>query len=236
MGAIPEVASRILAQSELRVEIAAQNMSNATTPGYKRRLYFQEMLSNAAAPGLAAASDASATDFSAGKLSNTGNPFDLAIEGEGFFQVRDTSDRVLYTRGGQFNRDADGRLVSPAGLVLQAEGGGDLILKGGDLKIAADGMVLEDGEPTARIALAAFDAPGGARAEGGAFALPESQTRAAGRATVRQGMLETSNVTTGSEMISIMEAVRRAEAGQKLVNLYDDLLGRALQTFGQVGS
>jgi flagellar basal-body rod protein FlgG len=229
---ITEVAAQLMARAEQRAEIAAQNIANASTPGYRRRVAFAEML--AAAPGAGAATQlSSAADFSAGQLVRTDSPTDLGIAGEGFFAVR-SGEATLYTRQGQFRRDAEGRLATAQGMVLQSAEGGDVTVGDAPFEVAADGTVTRDGIPLARIALVAFDETGLlAPAGNGAFAAGDLASRPAEAAMVRQGMLETSNVNMGDEMVAMMEAVRRAETGQRLVTTYDDLMGRALNLFGQ---
>jgi flagellar basal body rod protein FlgG len=71
--------------------------------------------------------------------------------------------------------------------------------------------------------------------EAGLFSAPDDQVTPMADVTVKQGMLESSNVSTADEMIAIMSAVRQAQAGQHLINVYDDLMGRAISTFGQSG-
>ncbi len=174
------------------------------------------------------------TDFSAGKPINTSNPFDLAIVGDGFFCVR-SPEGLLYTRQGQFRRDSDGRVVTAQGYALQSQSGGDLTLQGAAMQVQADGTVLEDGEARARLAIVDVkDRQSMTYADGGMFKVPDAAVAPMDAPTVRQGMLEASNVSTGDEMVSIMEALRQAESGQRLVTLYDDLMGRALTVFGQV--
>lgn len=233
MTQITEVAAQILSRAERRAEVAAQNITNASTPGYRRRIGFDEALA-ANAPSFAPAAAArDVMDFTAGQLGTTGNPTDFAIAGDGFFAVR-SDDATLYTRQGQFRRDETGRLVTADGLALQTLDGGDLIVGDGDFQVSADGVVTRGGEAIGRIALYDFD-------DRNALALQRAGVFTAGAAEpvrveqpgIRQGMLEGSNVNTGDEMVAMMEAVRRAETGQRLVNTYDDLMGRALNLFGQ---
>ena len=174
------------------------------------------------------------TDFSSGKILETGNSSDFAIAGRGFFVVAGPDGQLVYTRQGQFHRNADGRLVTGAGQAVQLDGGGDLVLHGDTFKVTADGVVLEDGEPRAKLAIVDFTDPIAAtRTEGGGFSAPEGMVVAVSSPSIRQGALESSNVSNGDEMVAVMEALRRAEAGQRLINVYDDLMGRALTTFGQ---
>ncbi len=233
MGDFIDIAGGILSRSEQRVEIAAQNVANITTPGYKRRISFSELVASGAGDAQTTSGISSYVDFAPGKAMDTTNPYDLAITGDGFFAVR-SGDRVLYTRAGQFQRAADGRVTTASGLPLQVQGGGDLVLKGAAFEVTEDGTVLEEGEPVARLAVVAFtDTAAVTPADGGLFAAPDDLVVEVKRPAVRQGALESSNVSTGDEMVSIMEALRRAESGQRLVGVYDDLMGRALTAFGQ---
>jgi len=235
MGMV-ELGGIIIAQATQRVESAAQNMANMTTPGYKARLRFQGLVDNSQAGLVTAPSasqdDVSAIDFTAGKLQHTGNPLDLAISGAGFFTVR-TEDGILYTRSGQFSRDAEGRLITPDGAVLQSSGG-DVQVDGGNISILPDGTVQQNGQPVTQLAIAVFDDPRVLKPVGaGLFSAPSGAARDAAGQQIRQGMLEASNVTTASEMVSLMAGLRSAETGQRVVQIYDDLMGRALTAFGQ---
>ena len=228
MGDVIDIVAGVLGQSERRVEIAAQNIANISTPGYKRRVSFSSL---AAAKGNVIEAP-STVDFSPGKAIATQNPSDLAIMGKGFFQVR-SDQGVFYTRQGQFQVDKQGHLVTPQGYVLQTQEGGDLVLQGGAFQVQADGTVLEDGDPVGTVGVVDIDTSAAVPVQDGLFSAPASATKASSAPVVRQGMLESSNVSTADEMLGIMEALRRAESAQKVSGVYDDLLGQALSTFGQ---
>jgi flagellar basal-body rod protein FlgG len=230
MGGLVDIAASILARSEKRVETSANNIANVTTTGFKRRIEFSDVLGAATSGDLQRQQQV--TDFTAGKPINTGNPNDLTLLGEGFFAVS-SPDGTFYTRQGQFKRDGEGRLVTAQGFALQLRGGGDLVLKGNDFAVAADGTVSEAGQPVGKLAIVDFERRAAmVRSENGLFAAPEGEAVDVETPSVRQGMLEASNVSTGDEMVMIMEALRRAETGQRIVNVYDDLMGRALTAFG----
>lgn len=233
MTQITEVAAQILSRAERRAEVAAQNITNASTSGYRRRIDFEQTLA-AGGPTFAQTPDSrDALDFTAGQLATTGNLTDLGIAGDGFFAVR-SDDETLYTRQGQFRRDDTGRLVTGEGLALQTLEGGDLIVGDGDFQVSADGVVTRGGEAIGRIALYDFsDRKALSTQRAGTFAAGTAEAVRVEQPGIRQGMLEGSNVNTGDEMVAMMEAVRRAETGQRLVNTYDDLMGRALNLFGQ---
>ncbi|PVM82856.1 flagellar hook-basal body protein [Caulobacter radicis] len=229
MGQYIDYVSSILGQSERRAELAAQNLANLTTPGYKRRIDFAALVGPQAR-----LQTLTGTDFSTGKPVVTENPYDLSLGAEGFFAVR-KDDAVLYTRQGQFKRTEDGRLLTVQGHALQLQGGGDVVVQSASVKITADGVVLDDGQPVGRLAI--VDSPDRskfARAEAGLFSAPTETLAEVENPVVRQGVLESSNVSSGDEMVALMEALRRAESGQRLANVYDDLMGRAITTFGQV--
>jgi flagellar basal-body rod protein FlgF len=233
MGDFIDSAARILAQSQSRVEVSAQNIANGTTPGYKRRLSFSDVIQMEQSIGGTLQRESLKTDVTPGKIIQTDVLTDLALLGGGLFVVRGEGG-TFFTRQGQFSRDTGGRLVGPGGMALQLEGGGDLQIKSAAFSVTADGTVLEDGEPTGRLAIVSVDAAelvdGPA---GGLFAVRNGEPREPGERSVRQGALESSNVTMGEEMVVMMEALRRAESAQRLINVYDDLLGRAIGSFGQ---
>jgi flagellar basal-body rod protein FlgG len=230
MSGLIESATVILGASEKRLEVAARNVANVSTPGYKRSSGFSQLLASTHM-GDAVPDIVERNDFTQGKLISSKNPLDLAINGDGFFQVR-AGDQLLYTRQGQFQLAENGAVVSPQGYVLQQAGGGDLVLDNAAVTILDDGAVLNGGRPVARIGLSA-------PASGAALtALGESHFAAGGtmeevaEPSIRQGMLESSNVAMGDEMVTMMAAMRQAESGARLVQVYDELMGRALATLG----
>lgn len=242
MSGLLESASAILSLQEKRLEVAGQNIANINTAGYKSQIVFSELLS-AGTMGHAAHSNAGdalnvlpvtrvANDLTPGKLTQTDNPLDFAISGVGFFQIN-TSGGIAYTRQGQFQRDANGRLVTSQGAALQAEGGGDLTVNSNTFTVAPDGTVTEDGRPTGRIGIYALgDSRGVQRLAGGIF--KAAAANEADGARIRQGYLESSNVSTAFDMVTMLESVRLAQTAQRLVLTYDDMLGRALSTLGQM--
>ena len=228
-----ESATGILSASERRLENVSNNVSNISTPGFKRQISFEEAMNRG--ESAAAAPLRHRADFSQGQMSRTGNPLDLAISGGGFFRLR-AGDEIVYSRQGQFRVAADGTVVTRQGHVLQQSGGGDLVLERATVEILEDGTVLDGTRPIARIGVYAAADPSALRSLGGSvFAGREEAMEEAPAAAVRQGMVEASNVVLGDEMVAMMATVRQAEGGARLVQIYDDLLGRAITTFGQGG-
>jgi flagellar basal-body rod protein FlgF len=234
MSGLIESATQILSASERRLEIVSNNVANAATPGFKRQVSFSETMVERE---VASARDAlgSRPDLTPGKLDSTGNPLDIALRGAGFFQLRAGGD-LVYSRQGQFSRAADGSVVTPQGHVLQQAGGGDLVIDRAEVRILEDGTVVDEGRPVARIAV--FNAADPLRIAplgGSLYSIPDVSLEETADAGLRQGMIEASNVTLGEEMVEMMASVRQAESGARLVQLYDDLTGRAIAAFGQGG-
>jgi len=230
-------AASLMARETRRVETAAHNIANTATPGFKSEIAFQDALAMPAAPGLPVSADMRlATDFGAGKLMHTGNPFDLAIGGDGFFAVA-APDGTAYTRAGSFHRDDQGRLVTIQGWPLQASGGGDVTVSNGSWHIEPDGTVIDGGNPSTVIDVAHFDDNAKLeRSADGLFLAGQARSLDQGETRVQQGYLEASNVMVGNDMVKVMEAMRRVESGQKLVQTYDDMVGNVLQRLGDMQS
>lgn len=233
MSDLIESARAILSASERRMEATANNVANITTPGFKTQKLYSEVFSeqSSLAPKK---SEYGRADMTQGKLSKTGNPLDLAIGGSGFFRLMDADGATFYSRQGQFKLDSDGRLIDTHGMALQSSEGGDIRLRSSNAKILADGTVLEDDVAVATIDLEAPAAGVQPRAVNGSLFQFAAAERA-DRPQLYQGMVETSNVTLADEMVSMMEAMRSAEGGARLVQTYDDLMGKVVSTIGQGG-
>jgi flagellar basal-body rod protein FlgG len=244
MANVMDVAAIAMGMEMRRVETIAHNIANATTPGFKRQLD-GALAATAAASSTVVAPDGGeeevglaarpVSDFADGKLSRTDSPLHLALSGPGFFVVR-TGSGLAYTRGGVFTRDAEGRLVTPQGGVLQADGG-DLALRSDTFTVTVDGTVIEEQRPVARLMVADFrDRTQLSRGPGGVFLAPEEGQLRIDAPVVRQGFLEMGNVDLGHEMVRMMEAFRRFEMNQRLVQGHDDMIGGAVRRLGDLQS
>jgi flagellar basal-body rod protein FlgG len=232
-----------MADDLYRLNVASQNLANATTAGYKREVVTSRAFVDLLRAGLPAAGAArlipvslpalgSALDVRPGPLTRTGNALDVALEGEGFFELAGDAGPV-FTRQGSFRLDAQGRLTSPAGLPVMGSSG-ELVLARPEPQIDAQGRIFEDGRLAGQLKVVTFAAPreltplGGGlyRAEQAAALAPEA-------AAVRQGFVESSNVAALPEMVRIIELTRRFEAAQRIVQGYDGMLGNAIRTLGE---
>ncbi|WP_375397087.1 flagellar hook-basal body protein [uncultured Sphingomonas sp.] len=234
MSGLIDTATMIMRASSQRIDVAAINVANVSTSGFKRQLRGADAMASATAPFDAALARVR-VDLAAGKLMDTGRPLDLAINGDGYFQLR-AGDRLVYSRQGGFALAADGRVLTPQGYALQQVGGGDLVLDTATFKVAGDGTVLDGDRALGRITVMRAREGSDAEAiDGALFAIRDDAVEDVAAPSLRQGALEASNVLLGDEMISMMGALRGAETGARLVQVYDDLMGKAISTFGQVG-
>ena len=228
------MATDLMARETRRVDIAAQNIANGGTPGYKRAAAFDHVMNDVrrieASPAYATTIS---TDFSPGKLQHTGNPTDLAIQGSGFFQVA-TPEGIAYTRAGAFHRDEQGYLVTAQGWRLQAQDGGDVRVSQRDWQMKPDGTIIDHGVTTMKVFIASFDNEKQLMRSGQGLFKTEQMPQETAHAQLAQGFLETSNTVVGNDMVQIMQAMRRVESGQKLVHAYDDMIGNVLQRLGDM--
>lgn len=231
MGNIVELGGALIIDAGQRLEVTATNIANVTTPGYKSMVPFSTYLSqeSVASDGVRPLPLLSRMD--AGQYRQTDNPLDLAIQGDGLFVVRNEGS-TIYTRAGQFHVDTDGRLVNAGGQALQGQGG-DIVVRSANVEVLADGMVLDGGEPVARIDVVTLVEADAATRVGAGFMTGPDNVQEAETVRIGQGMLETSNVSMAHEMLAMMKLQRQAESGRHLVQAYDDLLGRVLTSFGQ---
>lgn len=227
-----EVASATLSGAERRIEIAARNVANASTPGYKREVAFTEL--SVAPNGYAQTAVLSARQQDQGVLVESGNPLDLAVNGEAFVLVRD-GERFVPSRGGMFKVGADGAVTDAVGRVLQQAGGGDLLLERGDPVIHPDGTVVADDVPTGAIGLYDAGALGTFDPEAGLSGAQLAGLVESEAAELRQGMVERSNVALADEIVGLMQTQRQGEGAAQIIRAYDQLIGQAATTFGRSG-
>jgi len=223
-----------------RLRIISHNLANVSTVAYKRQVGVTQpfdMLLGAKGPRAATAAHpfngvTELTDRSAGTLTHTGNPLDLAIEGDGFFVV-DTGTQEIYTRQGTLRLDTEGTLVNVRGQAVETLSG-PVRLTSPAPAIDAQGNIRDSGAVVAQLKVVTVSNPQSLVPLGnGAYAPTDATaTEPADAARVRQGYTEQSNVVTMHEMINLIETMRHFETSQKFLQGYDGMLQRALTDLG----
>lgn len=223
-AAIYKALSGAVAQMR-HLETASQDLANVNTAGYKRqRLAFSEVLAKKVPPddrpgGLVAIAS-QRTHFGQGQLYGTGNPFDLALEGDGFFIVQ-TGRGERYTRNGSFTLKADGTLITPQGDAVLGEGG-PLVISGNKIEVGADGVVRTDGGEIGRLRFVRFKDQRQSVKEGtNLFFAERDNVVQATELRVVQGSLEQSNVSPVDGMVSLISIHRQFEAYERAMKLMD---------------
>jgi flagellar basal-body rod protein FlgG len=221
-----------MAAQQTNLEVIADNLANADVAGFKLVAASFIDVNAGGTLGLGTANSGKHAIFSQGKLMHSGGPFDVAIDGNGFFRV-ERNGKLAFTRNGEFSRAADGTLRNADGWALR-----DVRIPTDAIavRVAKDGDVAID-EPEhanrsiGRIRLATFAAPEGLQSLGGTVfaATPESGPERridAGRGngpTIAFGMLERSNVSIIESMMQILTAQRAYEANAKGVQAADEM-------------
>jgi flagellar basal-body rod protein FlgF len=248
-------ASGMLAD-QLRQDVIANNLANATTAGFKgdravthafnslllNRLEQGDEIgadrSNESAAqvgtlGLGERVDSVATDLSQGPLRRTGNDLDLAIGGSGFFAVR-TAAGVRFTRDGAFTQNAQGQIVTArAEPVLGINGQPITVPAGAKVTVNEQGSVLADERVVGKVQVTLLDPASLKKAGDDMFTgRPQAQGQ---RGTVNQGYLEQANVSSVREMVDLIATMRSYESSQKTIKAIDETLGKAVNDVGKVG-
>lgn len=245
---------------QTQLDVISHNLANVSTTGYKRAsAVFQDLMyqnlrqvgANANEQtqlptglqlGLGVRTIATSRAFSQGTLQSTTNPMDMAIKGNGFFQVTMPDGSTGYTRDGSFQVDAQGRIVTSSGLPVA--NGVTIPTTATSISVASDGTVTASipNNPAPQnigsISLVHFINPAGLEprgdnlyAETAASGQPNGGTPGTnGLGTIVQGMLETSNVNVVTELVSMIQTQRAYEMNSKAIQTSDQML----QKLGQL--
>jgi flagellar basal-body rod protein FlgF len=178
-----------------------------------------------------------ARDFSQGSMKSTGSPFDLAIEGQGMFQVS-TASGTRFTRDGRFGMDEQGRLTNASGHPVLDSGGGEITLDPtkGAPSVAGDGTISQAGQNLGKIGLVRFASLSALSKDGeglyrnDANLQPEADTT--GR--IKQGMVEGSNVQAVAQITKLIKVSRAYEQLSKLMSTTAELSSRSVERLGRL--
>jgi flagellar basal-body rod protein FlgG len=249
-------ATGMTAQQQI-VDVIANNLANINTTGFKRsQMDFQDLMyiklhpagaevttGSPSPTGLEIGNGVKAAStlrvYTSGEMENTGRPLDLAIEGDGFFQVQMPDGSTAYTRDGSLRMDANGNLVTASGYLLAD--GISIPSDWKSISVGKDGTVsvLTGSSPTptsvGQIQLARFANPAGLSSEGGNL---YTETPASGSAVtgaggtsglgmMQQGFLERSNVQMVTELVRLITAQRAYEINSRAIKAGDEMLSTA---------
>lgn len=241
---------------QFKLDTISNNLANVATNGYKRGgVVFEDLMYDSLRSAGAASSDqtqlptglqvglgtrvsASTRNFSQGNLQQTGNNLDLAVKGQGFFQIQLPDGSTGYSRDGAFQLDAAGQVVTANGHVL--EPGITVPVNAQSVTVAADGTVTVTlpgqtaPQSLGQLQLASFINPGGLEARGqnlyaetAASGAPSVGAPGAdGRGSLLQGYVEGSNVNVVEELVAMIATQRAYELNSKAIQTTDQMLAR----------
>jgi flagellar basal-body rod protein FlgG len=227
------------------LDVVANNIANAETAGFK-----VESLNVETEPRYLPSNDGGQStinfaldsgvtrDFSQGALKSTGASLDMAIEGDGFFQIQMPNGETGYSRSGSFHLNGEGAVVTADGYQLEPQI--SIPANATSISVSRDGVVSVSipgqtgSQQVGTIELASFQNPAGLRAAGSNIFLTttasgEPQVGAAGedsRGTIAQGFLEDSNVSVVEEMVNMILGQRAYEANSKVIKAADEMLSQ----------
>ncbi len=226
-------AAGAVAQSNA-LDATANNIANASTVGFRaERVTFQEAMGKARSKDITLVDGGTASsDAEAGALTQTGNPLDCALEGDGMFAVT-TPQGTRYTRAGNFQIDAQHQLVTSEGATVNGEGGAPITVPDGTgaVSIAPDGTVSADGATVGKLELVRFN-PSQLRRQGGTLYAATGKPAAGDPPQVRSGMLEASNVNAVRGVVDLVKVQRTYESLMRVIQGYSDIEQRAATTLG----
>jgi len=244
-----QVATGALIQ-QYRMDILANNLANVHTAGFKEERTHFKLIGAVPIDPLETDTAARASlepvllgypsmdyyiNFSQGPLQQTGNPLDLAIDGDGFFNIQ-TPDGVQYTRKGNFMISEDGDLTTAEGYPVLGHSG-TIQLDSGTITVDGEGHLSVDGSPVDQLRISRFHNPGQLEkvgeslfrsTSGEASALPSESF------SIAQGFVELGNVDPVRGMVEMIEALRVFEAYQKVLEAFDDVNAQAIDGVGSV--
>ena len=253
-SAAMHIARTGLDAQDMRMRVISNNLANVNTTGFKKdRASFATLAyQTVTAAGAQSTSESkyatglnlgtgvkiqgTARIDTAGSMQTTGNSLDLALDGEGYFQVQMPGGATGYTRAGNFSRSADGLLVTSDGYQVQpgitVPQGANAITIGTDGTVSATIAGQTEPQQLGQIQVATFPNAAGLQSKGDNYLLETAASGAAnvgvagqeGRGNVRQGELEASNVNTVEELVDMIECQRAYEVNSKMISASDDML------------
>jgi flagellar basal-body rod protein FlgF len=236
------IAAAGMMAEQVRQDQIANDLANSSTPGYKadrsEQSSFEDALISNSSTGQTIGSLSMGsqitrivTDMSQGALTQTGDPLDLGLNGDGFFAVS-TPSGVRYTRDGQLSVDGQGRLETTTGYTLLGKNGQPINVSAAngtdDITVAPDGTVKLKNATVGQIAL--FSLTGAAKQGDTLFS--GTPVAAPASTTIEQGTLESSGVNPATTMVDMIVSLRAYESTQRVIQTIDQELGKATNSVG----
>ncbi len=253
------IAKTGLDAQQTQLDVTANNLANVSTNGFKRaRAVFEDLLyQTLRQPGASSSAQtqipsglqigtgvrpvATERNFTQGNVTLTGNALDVAIQGEGFFQIQLPDGTVAYTRDGSFQKDSQGQIVTANGYPLSPSI--TLPTNALSISIGTDGVVtvLQSGSSTpvqvGQIQLASFVNNGGLQSMGQNLYLETASSGTAtpntpgtnGAGVLNQNYVETSNVNVVEELVNMITTQRAFEINSRAIQTSDQMLARLTQ-------
>ena len=232
-------------------DIVANNLANVNTTGFKKvgvnynafgELMMQRLgtgeTQNIGTVNNGVALAGSKIHFGQGLLKQTGNPLDVAIQGNGFFSVQDAQGNDFYTRNGSFTRNAEGILSTLDGHTVMGENDAPIIIPADakDITIGNSGNVMSNGQQLGQLKISGISNPQSLTAQGTCLFKGSAETQTSDNPpniSLIQGSLEGSNVNVVEELIRNIMGSRRYESMQKSINTQDASLQLAVSQVGR---
>ena len=219
-----------------QLRVLSHNLANATTLGFRRDVAvarpFDTHLDQAGVGAGLSTTSATDIDRTPGALRHSGNPLDVALEGDGYFVLQSQAGTV-FSRQGNFQVDSRGRLMGASGsAVLGASG--EVALSQAEPRIDQAGNIWEGDKLIDTLRVVRFSPDAQLTSLGsGTYASDAASLQDVEMPRVRQGYVEASNVVPMREMVRLIETMRHFEAGQRVVRSYDDMMDRAFSLLGE---
>lgn len=220
------------------IDLIAGNLANMNTTGYRREAtvfseYIKRTEDHIGSLSMTAAR-ARYADETQGPLTQTNSPLDMAIEGDGFFQVQ-TANGVRLTRAGAFTLSPENTLVTLHGYPLLDNGGAPVQLPGAykTFSVAPDGAVEVDGQAIGQIGIVEPQEARALRRDGDTIFNPEGPVLPSQNGRIAQGFIESSNVNSVTEITRMIEVQRSYELGQKLLDRSDEMVRTLVRQMGE---
>ncbi len=253
------IAKTGLDAQQTQLDVISNNLANVSTNGYKRaRAVFEDLLyQTLRQPGAQSSQQTNIPSglqlgtgvkpisteriFTQGNLNQTGNPLDIAINGQGFFQITMPDGTLAYTRDGSFQKDANGQIVTSSGYLLSPPM--TVPATATSLTVARDGTVTYTQQGSAAVSnlgniqLATFVNQGGLQSAGENLYVETAssgtptptQPGSNGTGLLNQGYVETSNVNVAEELVNMIQTQRAYELNSKVITTSDQMLQKLSQ-------